>query len=75
MGDRTMRKIFALRTNLKKFHQDERGLEALQVVMIIAVAAIIMLLVKSNYKHIKEWMEDLVTSITNWKTQDSKFGD
>jgi Flp pilus assembly pilin Flp len=32
----------ALNTLVRKFHSDEEGLEALQVVMIIAIAAVIL---------------------------------
>lgn len=65
----TMSKLITLasiRNAAKKFHSDERGLEALQVVMIIAVAAIVMLLVKNNYETLKGWMETLVGEITGW---------
>jgi hypothetical protein len=58
-----MSKLYNLTKSLKKFHNDERGLEALQVVMIIAVAAIVMLLVKNNYDKLKGWMETLVGQI------------
>ena len=35
--------ISKLTTSLRKFHRDEEGLEALQVVMIIAIAAMVMI--------------------------------
>ncbi len=63
-----MTKLMNLKQNLKKWHEDERGLEALQTVMIIAVAAIIMLLVKEYYTSVKGWAGGLITSITGWKT-------
>lgn len=62
-----MSRTTTLKQALKRFHTDERGLEALQVVMIIAVAAIIMLLVKNNYEKIKEWMEGLVKKVVQFK--------
>ena len=58
-----MSKLFNFTKSLKKFHQEERGLEALQVVMIIAVAAIIMLLIKNNYEKIRDWMVKLVGQV------------
>lgn len=61
-----MSKLAVLRRGLSRIHRDERGLEALQVVMIIAVAAIVMLLVKNNYETIRDWMEDLVGQITSF---------
>lgn len=59
-----MSKLFKLAKSVKKFHNDERGLEALQVVMIIAVAAVIMLLVRNYYDDIKEWVTGLVDQMT-----------
>lgn len=61
-----MSKFVSLKAALKRFHNDERGLEALQVVMILAVAAIVMMLVQKNYGQIKEWVEGLLDRITGW---------
>jgi Flp pilus assembly pilin Flp len=45
-------------TNLvRKFHSDEEGLEALQVVMIIAIAAMIMIAAATVGKNGVDWME------------------
>jgi Flp pilus assembly pilin Flp len=45
-------------TNLvRKFHSDEEGLEALQVVMIIAIAAMIMIAAATIGKSGVDWME------------------
>ena len=45
-------------TNLvRKFHSDEEGLEALQVVMIIAIAAMIMIAAATVGKNGVTWME------------------
>lgn len=52
---------------LKRFHKDERGLEALQVVMIIAVAALILALVKLFWGSVKTWFTDLTDPIIGWK--------
>lgn len=53
---------------LKKFHQDETGMEAIQVVMIVAIAAIVLLVVKSLWDtSIKPWMTNQVTTVTGWK--------
>ena len=62
-----MSKLFNFTKSLKKFHEEERGLEALQVVMIIAVAAIIMLLIKNNYETIRKWMEKLIDTVILFK--------
>jgi Flp pilus assembly pilin Flp len=46
-------------TNLiRKFHSDEEGLEALQVVMIIAIAAMIMIAAATVGKSGVDWMKD-----------------
>jgi hypothetical protein len=43
-------------TLLSKFHRDEEGLEALQVVMIIAIAAMILLAAATVGKQGVDWM-------------------
>jgi Flp pilus assembly pilin Flp len=43
--------------SLRKFHQDEEGLEALQVVMIIAIAAIVMIACATLGKTAVGWMQ------------------
>ena len=44
-------------TSLRKFHSDEEGLEALQVVMIIAIAAIVMIACATLGKTGVTWMK------------------
>jgi Flp pilus assembly pilin Flp len=41
---------------VRKFHSDEEGLEALQVVMIIAIAALIMIAAATVGKEAVTWM-------------------
>ena len=55
----------------RKFHSDEEGLEALQVVMIIALAAIVILVVATVGQEIVTWMQDEVHNITEggWSFQ------
>ena len=48
--------------SIHKFHSDEEGLEALQVVMIIAIAAMIMIACSTIGKAAVAWMEG------HWKT-------
>ena len=46
-------------TNLvRKFHRDEEGLESLQVVMIIAIAAMIMIAAATVGQSGVKWMKD-----------------
>lgn len=42
-------------TRLYRFHRDEKGLEALQVIMIVAIAAVILGLLKLTWWDIKNW--------------------
>jgi Flp pilus assembly pilin Flp len=43
---------------IRKFHRDEEGLEALQVVMIIAIAAMVMVACATVGKTVVQWMQD-----------------
>jgi Flp pilus assembly pilin Flp len=43
---------------ISKFHKDEEGLEALQVVMIIAIAAMVMIACATIGKAAVKWMSD-----------------
>lgn len=52
---------------LRRFHRDDRGLEALQVVMIIAVAALILALVKLFWSDVKNWVTPLMADLLGWK--------
>ncbi len=56
---------------VRRFHSDDRGIEALQVVMILAVAAIALIAVKtaweeSNGGGIKGWFNDLLDIVLGW---------
>ncbi len=58
--------------SLKKFHRDEAGLEALQVVMILAVAAIALIAVKNQWGKISAWFEKVMEEAIghkNWSTK------
>ena len=55
-----------LRRAVKKFHENEAGFEVLQVVMIIAVSAIVLLFVKTNWESVKTWANDLIQQILGW---------
>lgn len=56
--------------SLRKFHRDERGLEALQVIMIVAIAAIILALLKFAWPGIKKWFIDNVKNTLGFGTGD-----
>lgn len=56
-----------LQNAVRNFHNDEEGLEALQVVMIVAIAAMIMIACATLGKEAVTWMQK------QWKTlKDSK---
>jgi Flp pilus assembly pilin Flp len=62
-----MFKLTSLTKTVRKFHENESGLEALQVVMIIAVAALCLLAIKYFWDtNIKDWVTNLINSITGW---------
>ncbi len=58
--------------SFKKFHNDEAGLEALQVVMILAVAAVALIVVKTQWDVIRKWFIDVMgqgVGDKNWQTK------
>ena len=57
-----------VRQSIKKFHRNEDGLEALQIVMIIAVAAEALIFVKTQWTDtIKPWATELIGGVTEFK--------
>lgn len=48
---------------LKRFHKDERGLETLQVVLIVAIAAIILALLKAFWTPISTFFKNNILNI------------
>jgi Flp pilus assembly pilin Flp len=50
-------------SSIRKFHNDEEGLEALQVVMIIAIAAMVMIACATVGKAAVTWMNQKWTSL------------
>ena len=52
---------------LKKLHRDEEGLETLQVVLIIGVAALILGTIKVWWPAVRDWAQKSVeTQETGW---------
>ncbi len=45
------------KNGVKKFHKDEKGLEALQVILIVAIAAIILALLKAFWPDVKNFFK------------------
>src|SRR4029079_12829857 len=52
-----------LLNTIRKFHRDEKGLEALQVVMIIAIAAMVMVATATVGQKAVAWMNQKWTSL------------
>lgn len=48
----------SLKDRFSKFHNDEEGLEALQVVMIIAIAGLLMIAASAVGEKAAKWMAD-----------------
>ena len=55
-------------TNLKQrmtsFDRDERGMETLQTVLIVAVAAMILALIVTQWGNISEWAINAINNVT-----------
>jgi len=41
---------------IRSFHEDEEGLESLQVVMIVAISAVILLAIIKLWPRVQEWL-------------------
>lgn len=63
-----MKPISKIRQRIANFDKDERGMETLQVVLIVAVAAIILALIVNQWPNIKTWAENAIKAITGFKT-------
>jgi len=56
-----------LSERIKRFHSNEDGLEALQVVMIIAIAALFLIAIKFQWTTIEKWFKTMVGKISGWQ--------
>jgi hypothetical protein len=52
---------------LVRFHRDERGMETLQVVMIVAIAAIITAFLQRFWPSVKHWFRESVDQVLRWQ--------
>jgi len=62
-----MTKLVSFSRAIRGFHEDEEGLEALQVVMIIAIAAVILLFIRMYWRQISNWFAGLISQIIHWQ--------
>lgn len=50
----------------RRLHEDERGLEALQTVIVVALAAIMLAFLKTFWPGIKQWFRNSVQEVIGW---------
>lgn len=51
-------KLTKFKNWLRRFHEEEEGIEALQVVMIVAIAAIVLIAVMTVGDEVMEWLKE-----------------
>lgn len=54
---------------LQAFHEDEDGMETLQVVMLVAVAALILIFIRARWEQIKGWVSGVLGNILGWTSE------
>ena len=54
---------------LRAFHEDQDGMEALQVVMIVGIAAVLLLLINMMFPSIRKWVVDNVKTLLGFKAE------
>ena len=63
-----MKTLSKIKNTFKKFHNDEAGLEALQIVMIIAIAALVLIAIKNKWPEVRDWMNEQVDGIMEFES-------
>ena len=56
-------------SSMRKFHDDEEGMETLQVVMILAISAIVAVFIFTMWDKISAWAKELIDKILNRKSE------
>ena len=59
-----MKAITKLRQRIANFDKNEEGMETLQTVLIIAIAAIILALIVTQWEGIKTWATTAIKGVT-----------
>ena len=62
-----MKLIQQLKLPFQRIHRDESGMETLQVVLIIAVAAVILAIFVRLWPEIRDWAEQVIEDITTFE--------
>lgn len=55
-----------LKDAARRFHNEEDGIESIQVVIILAIAAVALLVVKGKWEDIKTFFNDNTDQATEW---------
>ena len=56
-------------SEIRKFHEDESGMEPIAVVMIIAIGAVVLLAIVKIWPTIQTWFKQEVTEVTKMKEE------
>lgn len=64
MFDQLQNSRFA--TSIRRFHNEEDGIESIQVVMILAIAAVALLVIKNKWEDIKSFFNDNTDQAIEW---------
>jgi len=49
--------------SLRALHEDEDGIETIQVVMILGIAAVVLIVLWNFFPGIRKWVKDFVTKL------------
>jgi Flp pilus assembly pilin Flp len=52
------------RKAIRSFHEDEEGMETIQVVMLVAIAALVLIALKAFWNDIKQWVGKVLKKTT-----------
>ena len=61
-----------MQNRFSRFHRNQKGLETLQVVLIIAVAAIILALIVNQWPNIRDWANDMIDYVVEDENMDAE---
>jgi hypothetical protein len=64
-----MKVMSMFRNRMASFHKEEKGMETLQVVLIIAVAAVILAIFVRLWPEIRDWAEQVIEDITSFEEE------
>ena len=67
-----MKVLTIAKRKVASFDQDERGMETLQTVLIVAVAAMILALIVSQWDTISDWVVNAINQVTGEDMTDTE---